>query len=107
MTDIAARAIIASALLLAGCAEPDRPLSWMEVPNEPRVESYLFQQCLRSAKGPTKTHYNDWDEAINACAAAAESQSRYCPAGAKCSPSISSRADVLAILPPEPPQVQP
>jgi len=33
--------------------------------------STVFEGCLDKAKGPQSTHYNDWDEAIEACQKAA------------------------------------
>lgn len=91
---------IALAIGLAGCDQPkDEQLSWLTAPSEPRVRNYVFEQCLRLAKGPTTTRYNDWDEAIDACARSAANQSTYCPAGANCRADVPSHADVLAILP--------
>ena len=92
--------IPALALALAGCApSPDDELVWTQVPNDPQVENFVFQRCLAEAKGPTKTVYNDWAEAIQQCGRQAASQSRYCPPDRKCRPDISSRDDVRAILP--------
>lgn len=91
---------IALALCLTGCERgPDDPLLWHQVPTDPQVENFVFSQCLTQAKGPTKTHYNDWDEAIDACGRWAADAARYCPAKAKCTGDISTRDAVRAILP--------
>lgn len=91
---------IAVAACLAGCAPAaEEPLSWLDAPSDPQVRNYVFEQCLRLSKGPAKTVYNDWDEAIGACSRTAANQSTYCPEDRECRSDIASRADVRSMLP--------
>ncbi len=87
------------AIALAGCDQKAEPLSWLESPNDPQVYVYVLNQCLTATRGPQATRYNDWDEAIEECGQRASIASTYCPPAKSCRPSVSSRADVRAILP--------
>ena len=102
------RASIGIALALSGCAPPaDAPIGYYDLPTDPQVENYVFSQCLTQAKGPDRTVYNDWDEAIDACGRWAANAARYCPAKAKCNTDALTRADVRAILPAQPKEINP
>jgi hypothetical protein len=90
---------IAFGLFLTGCNSSPAALEWYELPTDPQVENYVFSQCLTETKGPAKTHYNDWDEAINACGRWAADAARFCPPEAKCRSDVLQRKDVRTILP--------
>ncbi len=64
-------AIILS-VALAGCEAPEQTTS-----NDQCLRADLFQRCLTGLPaGPQTTQYNDWDEVVKACEAAAYYQSR-------------------------------
>lgn len=79
----------------------NNPLLWHQQPEDPEVKNLVFNQCLATAKGPVKTVYNDWDEAIDSCRVAAANVARYCPANAVCEPGAVSLEQVRAVLPRE------
>ena len=93
--------ILIAVVALTACDAGE--LQWHQAPEDPEVQQYVFERCLTATRGPERTVYNDWDEAIYACSGQASGAARYCPDGAKCSGPVSStRADVRAILPKEP-----
>lgn len=85
-------------LAVAGCGD-EAALEWHQLPEDPVVTEYVLNRCLTAARGPTRTTYNDWDEAIEECRITASRIARYCPDGAKCYPGSVSHAQVLAVLP--------
>lgn len=99
--------IILAAISLAACSgeglkppgSPENPLPWYEMPVDPEVKVYVLNQCLSAAQGPRATHYNDWDEAIEACNRVASNTATYCPPGAVCDKSAVSLEQVRAVLP--------
>lgn len=95
--------ILALSLGLAGCSRPKYQFDY-DHPTDSQVEAYILDTCLKSARGPQSTKYNDWDEAIYACANTAESMARYCPPQdtALCLPRYQrTREDARTILPKE------
>ena len=89
---------LAATLLLAACTDPD-VINWRGAPKDPEVRAFVFNRCAANIRGPSSTHYNDWDEALEVCQSEAAIVSIYCPDKARCNPNLSSRADVRAILP--------
>jgi hypothetical protein len=87
------------AALPACTVEQDQREYW-EHPSDAEVTATAFQTCLTGSTGPQSTRYNDWDEAIEACASYAKDIARYCPpAATDCLPQYQrSQADVRRVL---------
>lgn len=94
---------IFAALFLAGCEKTDESLyqEYWDHPQDAQVNIMAMEKCLASARGPARTTFNDWDEAIEACTSFADDASRYCPDNemADCLPQYRrTRADVRNAL---------
>lgn len=87
------------AIAVAGCSpKAGGEVNASNAPSDPEVQNHVFRQCLAMAKGPSTTHYNDWDEAIGECRRTAMWAAQYCPDGYECSIDLPPRAEVRAIL---------
>lgn len=88
--------IAVATLALAAC---DSRLSFNRAKVDPQARTYVLEKCLKSAAGPQRTVYNDWDEAVDACDRHARRTATYCPEGEICEPDVPTHADVLRVLP--------
>lgn len=74
-------AIVAVACILTGCGEwesatPGADASPWKAFRDKEVQARIFTDCMKVLPaGPKETVYNDWDEVVDSCRAAAYEQS--------------------------------
>jgi hypothetical protein len=68
---------VGAALLLTACHGPKHP----KYAIDPTLRAVRFEACMKLLPaGPRSTVYNDWDEVVDSCDAAAWRQSKVCVA---------------------------
>lgn len=87
---------LVAAVAVAGCEPQPEQLAYWQHPEDPRTKAQAMERCLERAQGPKAVHYNDLDEAIEACESYASDMARYCPDKARtCLPQYQrTQADV-------------
>jgi hypothetical protein len=80
--------LLACALLLAGCDEPQ------VFHTDQNLHTDRFEACMRLLpEGPASTKYNDWDEVVRACDAAAYSQAQRCVKNCRFDPTPAAEQE--------------
>ena len=69
----------AAVIAVSGCEPNPDNLAYWEHPEDPRTKALAMERCLERAQGPKAVHYNDLDEAVEACERYAAQMARYCP----------------------------
>lgn len=79
------------AMLAAGCEKPNGFAPPLKAIDQDKRER-LFVQCMDLLPaGPESTHYNDWDEVVSECDAAATRQAYYCYRNCPPPPALAAR----------------